>query len=90
MVSRNFNRLGQTHRQQKNYDQAIDAFQDARNIATGIGDHIGLERILNNLGETYLEQGDLDSAETIFGEALGYSRGADISQTRSLINLGQL
>ncbi|MEM8805964.1 MAG: CHAT domain-containing protein [Cyanobacteria bacterium P01_G01_bin.38] len=89
-VSRNLNRLGQTYRQQKAYDPAIEAFQDARNIAIAIGDTIGLERILNNLGETYLEQGELDSAETTFEEALGYTRRGDISQTRSLLNLGQL
>ncbi|MEM9905007.1 MAG: tetratricopeptide repeat protein, partial [Cyanobacteria bacterium P01_D01_bin.44] len=89
-VSRNLNRLGQTYRQQKTYDQAIEAFQNARNIAISIGDTVGLERILNNLGETYLEQGELDSAETTFAEALGYTRRGNISQTRSLLNLGQL
>ncbi|MEO0459110.1 MAG: tetratricopeptide repeat protein, partial [Cyanobacteria bacterium P01_A01_bin.114] len=89
-VSRNLNRLGQTYRQQQAYDQAIEAYQEARNIAVGIGDTVGLERILNNLGETYLEQGDISSAETIFETALGYTHTANLSQTRSLLNLGQL
>ncbi len=73
-VSRILLRLGQVYRWVGKWDQAIECFEEGRQIADSGSDRFSLAWILSNLGITYDLQGNLGKAKIISEEALSIYR----------------
>lgn len=67
-----FRRLGVAHLRQSNYDEALQAFQAAREALAQApaGNPVALARILSDVGRTHFERGDLDAAQAALAEGL--------------------
>lgn len=76
-------RLGQCYRNLHRIDDAVEAFTAASEIATAVGDMVGILRARIGEGRIAILRGNLPQAEEILDDTIGRATGPALSDVRS-------
>src|SRR5688500_9291813 len=76
-------RLGQCYRHLNRVDDAANAFSSASEIATAVGDIVGILRARIGEGRIAILRGNLPRAEEILDESIRRATGTDLQDVRS-------
>ena len=86
------NTLASINAERGRHKEALDLYEEAREIREGIGYKEGVGSIYNNIAGVYLDMNDLDKAEEYYNKALDLYRdtGFKEGETINLYSLGAL
>ena len=86
------NALGYNQYVAANYDQAIKEFQQYKEIALSLGDHLSAGSAINNIGNVYIELGNYSKALGYYLDALSERKtaGNKLNIAKSYNNIGYL
>ncbi|MEA1912866.1 MAG: diguanylate cyclase [candidate division WOR-3 bacterium] len=86
------NTLASINAERGRHKEALDLYEEAREIREGIGYKEGVGSIYNNIAGVYLDMNDLDKAEECYNKALDLYRdtGFKEGETINLYSLGAL